>query len=198
MPDEQPTAPDAQAAASAQPTAQGAQAPAAEQSTSPDTQVAAGQQSSARGEQETAAAAQSPQAGGHVRKPMDPTGLASVAPPTIAVAIACTVYGWLGLHHVTGSWVIAPALVTLVTGLLIVAGYMELLTGAPASLEEQFDEHTLSEDDVHVHGLTAHDLPLDNPVRAELLSRTPGTAARQAPAVATAQAGSDLARGASS
>lgn len=186
MPDEQPTASDAQAPAAAQPSP-------------PDAQAPAGEKGAARGEQGSAAPAEAPKSGAlHARKPMDPTGLASVAPPTIAVAIACTVYGWLGLHHVTGSWVIAPALVTLVTGLLIVAGYMELLTGAPPSLEEQFDEHTLSEDDVHVHGLTPHDLPLDNPSRAELLSRTPGTGARQAPAVATAQAGSDLARGASS
>jgi hypothetical protein len=172
MPD-QPTAPEAQAStADEQPTA-----PDAKASTSAD---------------------EAPHSGVlHARKPMNPTGIAAFVPPTVAVAIACTAYIWLGLGHITSGWVIAPALVTAVVGLIIVAGYMELITGAPPSMEEQFDEHTISEDDVHVHGVTPHDLPLDNPGRAAVLSRTRGGAAAQTPAAATAQAGSDLSRSAS-
>jgi hypothetical protein len=176
-----------------QPTAQDAQASSAEQPTTPDGQVPAAGQPTASG----AKAAPAPHTGRlHARKPMDPTGIAAFVPPTIAVAIACTAYIWLGLGHTAGSWVIALALITLVVGVTIVAGYMELLTGAPPSMEEQFDEHTLSEDDVHVHGLTAHDLPLDNPARPDMLSRRSTRGAGQ-PAAATTRAGSDLSRGAS-
>jgi hypothetical protein len=187
MPDQQPTAQDAQASSGA------------EQRTAPDRQAQAAGQPTASSAQPAPAATDAPHAGMlHARKPMDPTGIAAFVPPTVAVAIACTAYIWLGLGHSAGSWTIAPALITLVVGVTIVAGYMELLTGAPPSMEEQFDEHTLSEDDVHVHGLTSHDLPLDNPSRPGLLSRRPANGAGQTPAAATTRAGSDLSRGASS
>jgi hypothetical protein len=108
----------------------------------------------------------------HEKHPIDPTGIPAIVPPTVAVGIACTIYGFLSLGHVVGNWILAIALIVMVAGIILVAGYMELITGAPASAEEDFDEHTLSEDDPRSHGRpSAHDLPLDNPARAELLAK---------------------------
>lgn len=110
-----------------------------------------------------------------VRQPVNPTGLRAILPSTVVVGMVLAIYGVLALTHAAGSGIVAPALVLMVVGLVLVATYMEKITGAPASLEEQFDEHTLAEDDPHDHGsLTPHDLPLDSPSRAEALPRGAG------------------------
>lgn len=102
------------------------------------------------------------------REHKDPTGWSAFWPSMVLVGIALIAFLGIGLATTHATWIVALAFVALVGGTIAVVAYMEWVTQTP---EEDWlhGAPTTGDGKASHSGLSIHDLPTDNPSRADLI-----------------------------